>query len=366
MHRMGSAGNQQSMAHELIGDVHDSIRAIQWQENRLCLLDQRRLPFEECYQYPADAVEVAGAIRDMVVRGAPAIGIAAAYGVVLAARSRYAQSPGGWRDLLAEDIRVLAAARPTAVNLSWALRRMERHSATIAGDPVGELLNESRRIHAEDLAANRCMGEHGAGLIRAGDSVLTHCNTGSLATGGYGTALGVIRSAWRAGTLSRVFAGETRPWLQGARLTAWELTRDRIPVTLITDNTAAYLMQTKQVQWVILGADRVTANGDVINKIGTYNLAISCRHHGVRFMVVAPRSTLDFTLNDGQAVEIEQRPADEVLNLAGQRIAADGAAAWNPAFDITPASLVDYLVTENGVIQAPDTQKLAGLETLSP
>ena len=363
---MDTAGEDPVKVPNTDGDVHDSIRAIQWQEDRLCLLDQRRLPFEERYQYPADAVAVARAIRDMVVRGAPAIGITAAYGVVLAARARYAQSPDGWRGLLAEDIRVLAAARPTAVNLSWALRRMERHSATIAGDPSGELLDEARRIHAEDLAANRRMGEHGAGLIRAGDSVLTYCNTGSLATGGYGTALGVIRSAWRAGALKRVFAGETRPWLQGARLTAWELTRDRIPVTLITDNAAAYLMQSRQVQWVILGADRVTANGDVINKIGTYNLAISCRHHGVRFMVVAPCSTLDFTLNDGLAVEIEERPADEVLNLDGQRIAADGATAWNPAFDMTPAGLVDYLVTENGVIQAPDRQKLAALKSLSP
>jgi methylthioribose-1-phosphate isomerase len=358
---MNPVNEDQAIAPDMVGDVHDSIRAIQWLDDRLCLLDQRRLPTEECYRYPADAISVAGAIRDMVVRGAPAIGITASYGVVLAARSRYAQSPDGWRGLLAEDIRLLAAARPTAVNLSWALRRMERRCATIVGDPGGEVLDEALRIHAEDLAANRRMGEHGAGLIRAGDSVLTYCNTGSLATGGYGTALGVIRSAWQAGALNRVFAGETRPWMQGARLTAWELTRDRIPVTLITDNAAAYLMQTRQVQWVILGADRVTANGDVINKIGTYNLAISCRHHGVRFMVVAPCSTLDFTLNDGQAVEIEERPADEVLNLAGRRIAAEGATAWNPAFDMTPASLVDYLVTENGVIQAPDTLKLAAL-----
>ena len=359
---MDPISEEQTIYPDMAGDLHDSIRAIQWSANRLCLLDQRCLPFEERYQYPADAAAVAGAIRDMVVRGAPAIGIAAAYAVVLAARDRYAESPHGWRDLLAGDIRVLAAARPTAVNLAWALRRMERRGATIAGDPVGELLDEAHRIHTEDLAANRRMGELGAGLVRAGDSVLTHCNTGSLATGGYGTALGVIRSAWRAGKLSRVFAGETRPWLQGARLTAWELTRDRIPVTLITDNAAAYLMQTRQVEWVIVGADRVTANGDVINKIGTYNLALSCRHHGVGFMVVAPRSTLDFTLDDGQAVEIEQRAAEEVLNLAGRRIAAEGAAAWNPAFDITPASLVDYLVTENGVIQTPDTQRLATLK----
>jgi methylthioribose-1-phosphate isomerase len=363
---MEQLDSEQAISPQSTGDVHDSIRPIQWATDRLCLLDQRRLPFEEHYQYLDDVVDVAGAIRDMVVRGAPAIGITAAYGVVLAARRRYAESPEGWRALLAGDIRVLAAARPTAVNLSWALQRMARRSDAITGDPFDEMLNEARRIHAEDLEANRRMGEYGAGLIRAGDSVLTYCNTGSLATGGYGTALGVIRSAWQTGRLERVFAGETRPWLQGARLTAWELTRDRIPVTLITDNSAAFLMQQRQVQWVIVGADRVTANGDVINKIGTYNLAISCRHHGVGFMVAAPRSTLDFTLSCGQAVEIEHRPADEVLTLAGRRIAADGATAWNPAFDITPAELVDCLVTENGVIQAPDTKKLASLKPPSP
>jgi len=356
----------ESPSSTMAADIHDSIRAVQWQNDKLCLLDQRRLPFEESWLYPSDAAEVATAIRDMVVRGAPAIGITAAYGVVLAAHRRYVQSPDGWRDRLAQDIRTLAAARPTAVNLAWALRRMERHAATLDGDPVAELLNEAQRIHAEDLAANRRMGEHGAALIASGDSVLTHCNTGSLATGGYGTALGVIRSAWGAGRLKRVFAGETRPWLQGARLTAWELTRDRIPVTLITDNAAAYLMQSRQVQWVIVGADRVTANGDVINKIGTYSLAISCRHHGVRFMVAAPCSTLDFSLDDGAAVEIEQRGADEVLNLAGRRIAAEGAGAWNPAFDVTPAALVDYLVTEEGVIAAPDAGKLAVLKPRLP
>jgi methylthioribose-1-phosphate isomerase len=242
---------------------------------------------------------------------------------------------------------------------------MERRIATITGEPVGELLDEAHRIHAEDIAANRRMGEHGAARIRAGDSVLTYCNTGALATGGYGTALGVIRSAWRERKLNRVYAGETRPWLQGARLTAWELTRERIPVTLITDNSAAFLMQQRQVQWVIVGADRITANGDVINKIGTYNLALCARHHGVGFMVVAPCSTLDFTRDNGQAVEIEQRAADEVLNLAGRRIAAEGALAWNPAFDVTPAGLVDFLVTEYGVIQAPDQQKLARLNPSS-
>ncbi len=342
-------------------DRHDSIRAIRWEEGRLCLLDQRRLPFQEDYLYLDDAAGVAAAIRDMVVRGAPAIGITAAFAVVLAARQRQAQAPGDWRALLDEDIRLLAAARPTAVNLNWALQRMQACLAGAGADPGAALLEEAYRIHTEDVAANHCMGDHGAGLIQPGDAVLTHCNTGSLATGGYGTALGVIRSAWKAGKLTGVYAGETRPWLQGARLTAWELARDRIPATLITDSAAAFLMQRQGVQWVIVGADRVTANGDVINKIGTYNLAINCRHHGVGFMVAAPRSTLDFSLASGQAVVIEERGADEILSLGGERIAAPGASAWNPAFDVTPAELVDYLVTEAGVIEAPDRQKLAAL-----
>ena len=343
---------------------HDSIRAIQWLGDRLCLLDQRRLPFEECHLYPEDAAAVCTAIRNLVVRGAPAIGITAAYGVVLAAQSRRAQDPAGWRELLERDIRLLATARPTAVNLRWALQRMRRCIAQpVEEDPVAALLQEARRIHAEDIAANHRMGEHGAGLLQPGDSVLTYCNTGSLATGGFGTALGVIRSAWSAGKLDTVYACETRPWLQGARLTAWELARDRIPVTLITDNSAAFLMQGKSVQWIITGADRVTANGDVINKIGTYNLAISCRHHGLRFMVVAPCSTLDFALESGQAVEIEQRAAEEVLTLGGMQVAAEGASAWNPVFDVTPAGLVDYLVTERGVIHAPDRDKLSALQS---
>ncbi|NNG12556.1 MAG: S-methyl-5-thioribose-1-phosphate isomerase [Halobacteria archaeon] len=343
----------------MLENDHDSIRAIRWEDNRLCLLDQRRLPFEEHYLYPDDAAAVATAIRDMVVRGAPAIGITAAYGVVLAARQRQAQSPGDWRGRLDKDIGVLAAARPTAVNLRWALERMQARLAAAGADPVESLLEAARHIHAEDIDANHRIGDHGAGLIQAGEAVLTHCNTGSLATGGYGTALGVIRSAWKAGKLTGVYAGETRPWLQGARLTAWELARDRIPVTLITDSAAAFLMQQRRVQWVIVGADRVTANGDVINKIGTYNLAINCRHHGIGFMVAAPCSTLDFSLGSGQAVEIEERGADEVLSLGGVRIAAPGATAWNPAFDVTPAELVDYLVSEQGVIGAPDEVKLA-------
>ena len=335
--------------------------AIEWTTEGLRLLDQRRLPAEEIYLYFGDAAAVAVAIRDMVVRGAPAIGITAAYGVVLSVQQHSRQSPSDWRKRVERDIRLLAAARPTAVNLVWALERMRVRLAAFRGEPVEALLDEAVRIHREDVSANMRMGAHGANLINKGDSVLTYCNTGSLATGGYGTALGMIRSAWAAGKLGKVFACETRPWLQGARLTAWELVRDGIPVTLITDNSAAFLMQGKRVQWVIVGADRVAANGDVINKIGTYQLAVACRYHGVKMVVVAPLSTLDMAMPNGQQVTIEERPESEVLSLAGRAVAASGATAWNPAFDVTPATLVDYLVTEEGVIAAPDREKLAAL-----
>jgi methylthioribose-1-phosphate isomerase len=344
------------------GTVRENIpafEAIEWTSAGLRLLDQRRLPGEEVYLEFKDAAAVAAAIRDMVVRGAPAIGITAAYGVVLSVRQHRDQSPGDWRSRVDRDIRLLAVARPTAVNLVWALERMQKRLAAAGAEPVGELLDEAMRIHREDIAANRRMGEHGANLVNQGDSVLTYCNAGALATGGYGTALGVIRSAWAAGKLAKIFACETRPWLQGARLTAWELVRDEIPVTLITDNSAAFLMQGKQLQWVITGADRVAANGDVINKIGTYQLAVACRYHGVKMMVAAPLSTLDMAMPCGQQVTIEERPAAEVLSLDGHAVAAAGAAVWNPAFDVTPAALVDYLVTEEGVIAAPDKEKLA-------
>ena len=338
-------------------------QAINWTGSSLQLLDQRRLPHDEIYLDYTDANAVASAIRDMVVRGAPAIGITAAYAVVLSALQHTTASAGNWREALLQDIQQLAAARPTAVNLVWALERMQRRLSRAGGAPVDALLDEAKHIHQEDIEANHRIGEQGANLIYKGDSVLTYCNTGSLATGGYGTALGVVRSAWAANKLAGVFAGETRPWLQGARLTAWELIQDDIPVTLITDNSAAFLMQKKQVQWVITGADRVAANGDVINKIGTYQLAVACRYHGVKMMVAAPLSTLDMGMPDGCQVTIEQRPEAEVLEMAGQRIAARGATAWNPAFDVTPAALVDYLVTEAGVIAAPDTVKLAAFHS---
>ena len=341
--------------------AHDRVRAVVWREDALELLDQRLLPGAVHYRRLMDAAGVAQAIRAMVVRGAPAIGIAAAYGVVLAARVRCAENRKHWRERIAEDLAMLAAARPTAVNLCWALRRMERAMAAVSGDPVVRLLAEARAIHEEDIAANRRMGELGAALLGERGAVLTHCNTGSLATGGYGTALGVIREGYAAGLIERVYADETRPWLQGARLTVWELVRDGIPVTLLADGAAAALLRQGEVRWVIVGADRIAANGDVANKIGTYHLAVAARYHGVRFMVVAPTSTVDMRIASGADIPIEQRAAEELLTLGGQPVAAAGAEVWNPSFDVTPAALVDALVTERGVVLAPDGAKIARL-----
>ena len=341
--------------------AHDAIRAIVWREECLELLDQRLLPGVEHYQRLASVAEVVSAIRDMVVRGAPAIGITAAYGVVLAARARYAEDAQRWRVAIKSDCAALAAARPTAVNLMWALRRMEPVMARAVGDPVAELLTEAQAIHEEDIAANRRMGQLGAAVLGECAAVLTHCNAGALATGGYGTALGVIRAGFAAGLIGQVYADETRPWLQGARLTAWELVRENIPVTLLAEGAAAALMRESKVRWVIVGADRITANGDVANKIGTYGLAVAARYHGVRFMVVAPSSTVDMGLASGTQIPIEQRAAEEVLTLGSQRIAAAGAEAWNPVFDVTPAELVDVLVTERGLVWAPNAEKMMRL-----
>ena len=334
--------------------------AVLWQDERLYLLDQRRLPASELFIECANAASTAEAIHEMVVRGAPAIGIAAAYGVVLAARDRYARDPAHWREALEADLKTLAEARPTAVNLFWAIARLrERIHALGDGDPVPALLAEARAIHERDRADNRRMGEHGAALIDGPTAVITHCNTGGLATGGWGTALGVIRSAHARGRIAMVYADETRPWLQGARLTAWELVRDGIPVRLMADGAAAARMAAGGVGWVIVGSDRIAANGDVANKIGTYGLAVAARHHGVRFMVAAPTSTIDMETADGAAIPIEERPAEELLQCAGQRTTAEGAGAWNPVFDVTPAALVDAIVTERGVIERPDRDKIA-------
>lgn len=340
----------------------DRIRAVEWVDGRLKLLDQRLLPAREEYRYFDTAAGVAQAIRDMIVRGAPAIGITAAYGAVLAARERYRADAGGWRRAVQDDLALLNAARPTAVNLAWALARMRRLIDSAGnGDPGPVLLAEAQRIHAEDIAANHAMGRYGAELIEPGSSVLTHCNTGALATGGYGTALGVVRAGVAAGRIVHTYANETRPWLQGARLTAWELMQEGIPMTLLADGAAAYLMQQGKVQWAIVGADRVAANGDVANKIGTYMTALAARHHRVRFMVVAPTSTIDLATPGGAAIPIEQRPAAEVVAYGDRRVTPEGVNAWNPAFDVTPAALIDALVTEQGVVHQPDRAKIAAL-----
>ena len=336
--------------------------AVVWHADRLYLLDQRALPARTEFLPLDSAAETAEAIRAMVVRGAPAIGIAAAYGVVLAARARCAEHGEGWQEAIVSDLEQLAGARPTAVNLFWALDRMRRRITTIAaGDPVPALLAEAQAIHDADRTGNRRMGELGAALIETPTEVITHCNAGALATGGYGTALGVIRSGYRAGKIRHVYADETRPWLQGTRLTAWELAESGIPVTIQADHAAASLMATGRIGWVIVGSDRIAANGDVANKIGTYGLAVLARHHGVRFMVAAPTSTIDLAVTCGAEIPIEERAGDEVLACGGTHLGPAGVAARNPVFDVTPAELVDAIVTERGVVTTPTREKIAAL-----
>jgi methylthioribose-1-phosphate isomerase len=337
---------------------YDHIRPIRWTGNALELLDQRKLPFVVEYLSCTTSDEVAAAIHDLAVRGAPAIGIAAAWGVVLASREVMAATPAEALEKLEPALQRLNDARPTAVNLAWALARMRAALKTAGTDWRGVLELEALAIAEEDLAANRHMGALGAALIPTGSGVLTHCNTGSLATAGFGTALGVIRAGVAQGRIDRVYAGETRPWQQGARLTAWELLQDGIPATLIADSAASHLMKTGAVQWVIVGADRICANGDTANKIGTYQLAIAARHHGVGFMVVAPSSTVDMATPNGDAIHIEERDPAELYGVGGARNVAEGVPAWNPVFDVTPAALIDAIVTEKGVIERPDEARM--------
>lgn len=338
------------MAGELDLSRIDTVRALRWTGDALELLDQRTLPQQQLWHRYTDAEGVAQAITDLVVRGAPAIGIAAGYGVVLAARAQ--ADRGAWQ----AAIERLRLSRPTAVNLFWALDRMR--AAIARGAEVDALEQHARAIEAEDYAANRRMAEAGARFLQPGSGVLTHCNTGSLATAGLGTALGVIRAGYAQGRVSAVFAGETRPWLQGARLTTWELLQDGIPAKLIADSAGAYLMSTGAVHWLIVGADRIAANGDTANKIGTLQLAIAARHFGVRTMVVAPSTTVDLKTARGSDIHVELRNPDELLSYAGTRVAAPGVVAWNPVFDVTPASLIDVIVTEQGVIERPNAERL--------
>jgi methylthioribose-1-phosphate isomerase len=349
--------------------AHDTVRAVSWEDGALVILDQRRLPAAEEYLRLRSVAAVEDAIRNMAVRGAPAIGIAAAYGVVLAARESYERHGSRWRAGLAPLLESLVRSRPTAVNLGWAARRMQSAFAGIDGNPEEDLLVEARRIHKEDIAANLRIGELGAVLLVGGGSeqpvgplsILTHCNAGSLATGGYGTALGVVRSVHAAGRLGMVYVPETRPWLQGARLTAWELGRDGVPATVLADAAAGMLMRSGRVQCVIVGSDRVAANGDVINKIGTYSLAVLARQHGIPFMVAAPVSSIDPAASCGADVPVEERDAAELSSFGGVQIVPSGARVLNPVFDLTPAEYVRWLVTEAGVAEHPDRGRIEAL-----
>jgi len=345
----------------------EPLRTLYWDNGSLFLLDQRLLPGQISYLECRSAAEVFAAIRAMVVRGAPAIGLSAAFGMVLGARHLAAEGLSGpaLRQQLAEIAARLRSARPTAVNLSWALERMERKlegAAGLSGAEIAAMLEEEARLMLhEDISINRRIGEHGEPLIPDGASILTHCNAGALATAGYGTALGVIRAAVAAGKRVHVFAGETRPLLQGARLTALELRREKIPVTLVTDSCAGYLMASGKVDLVITGADRIAANGDAANKIGTYTLAVLARQHGIPFYIAAPCSTIDLSLEDGQGMVIEERDPSEVTTLMGQPIAPAGVGALNPAFDVTPAEFITALITERGVLYRPGRAGLAEL-----
>ncbi len=328
--------------------MHNAVEAIVWSGDHLRLLDQRRLPAAEVWLECRSSAQVADAIGNMAVRGAPAIGIAAAYGMAMASQS-------------GENLRraeaALAASRPTAVNLTWALRRM--HVLIAQGGGSQALIAEAQAIHVEDRQQNQTMGRIGADLLPDQAVVITHCNTGALATGGHGTALGVIRSAWQQKKIKRVYNTETRPWLQGARLTSWELQREGIESRLMADGAAAHLMATGVVDWVIVGADRIAANGDTANKIGTYSLAVSAWRHGVKFMVVAPGSSFDLDCKDGTWIPIEERGPGELVQIQSRPIAPAGTQTWNPVFDVTPAELIDAIVCEHGVIQRPESGRIA-------
>lgn len=340
------------------------VKTLEHRNGILYVIDQTRLPVETVVLECRDHGDVAEAIRSLRVRGAPAIGCAAAYGVVLAARSLRADEVRGpaWRQGMQTAIEELRSTRPTAVNLEWALQRMTRAlDEADEQEAVECLMAEADAILAEDEAANQEMGRHGAGLIPDGANVLTHCNAGSLATGAFGTALGTIRSAWEAGKRIHVWVDETRPLLQGARLTAWELTQAGIPYTLITDSMAGHFMQHGEVDLVMVGADRVAANGDAANKIGTYSVAVLARAHDIPFYVVAPFSTIDLATPSGESIPIEERHPDEVTTFRSIRTAPQGARVANPAFDVTPASLISGLVTERGVVAPPSASGIAAL-----
>jgi len=349
-----------------VNNTEHAVRPLYYADGSCHMLDQRLLPTQEKWYAYRDYREIAQAIKTMVVRGAPAIGIAAAYGAAFAAAEFAEGAPEEFQQHFAASCAELGATRPTAVNLFWALERMQR-CVTESGPntPVSEiaarLLEKAHTIAAEDVAINRKLGQHGSVLLPRCATVLTHCNAGALATGGYGTALGVVRGAIEAGKDISVVADETRPFLQGARLTAWELQRDNIPVTLICDNMAGYMMQQGRIDAIIVGADRVAANGDTANKIGTYSLSVLAQAHKVPFYIAAPVSTIDYSIPDGRHIPIEERDPAEVATCGGERIAPEGVQIYNPSFDVTPAHYISAIITERGVVQGDFRKSLAAL-----
>ena len=346
------------------------IQTLEWTDKGVRFIDQTKLPTEEIYVTCKTHEQVADAIRTMIVRGAPAIGVAAAMGIALGARDSKAETVGDLKSDLDQICDNMGKTRPTAVNLFWAIRRMQEKFERLRIRPIAqikrELVEEAKRMHAEDIAANQAMGRHGATLMPSAGGVLTHCNAGALATAGYGTALGVIRAAVEQGKKIHVFADETRPFLQGSRLTAWELMKDGIPTTVISDNMAGSMMRQGKIGAVVVGADRIAANGDVANKIGTYSVAVLAKENGIPFYVAAPISTVDLACANGDKIPIEQRNAREVTHIAGKQMTPDGVSIENPAFDVTPAKYVNAIITERGIAREPyddSLRKLADAES---
>jgi methylthioribose-1-phosphate isomerase len=343
------------------------IQTLEWTDKGVRFLDQTKLPTEETYVTAVTYQQVAEVIRNMVVRGAPAIGVAAAMGIALGVQNSKAETVGELKKDFDEICKAIGETRPTAVNLFWAIRRMQDKFEMLRIRPMPQIrqaiVEEAQRMHAEDVAANQAMGRHGATLMPSSGGVLTHCNAGALATAGYGTALGVIRAAVEQGKKIHVYADETRPFLQGSRLTAWELMKDGIPTTVISDNMAGAVMKQGKIGAIVVGADRIAANGDVANKIGTYTVAVLAKEHGIPFYVAAPISTVDLATADGSGIPIEQRNAKEVTHIAGRQMVPDGVNVENPAFDVTPAKYVAAIITERGIAKAPyqtSLRKLVG------
>jgi methylthioribose-1-phosphate isomerase len=341
------------------------IQTLEWTDQGVRFIDQTKLPTEEVYVTCTTHEQVADVIRTMVVRGAPAIGVSAAMGIALGVKNSKAETVADLKRELDQICELIGKTRPTAVNLFWAIRRMQEKFERVRVRPIlkikEDLIEESKRMHAEDIAANQAMGRHGATLMPSEGGVLTHCNAGALATAGYGTALGVIRAAVEQGKKIHVYADETRPFLQGSRLTAWELMKDGIPTTVISDNMAGAMMRQGKIGAIVVGADRIAANGDVANKIGTYTVAVLAKENGIPFYVAAPLSTIDFACPDGSQIPIEQRNAREVTHIAGKQMVPDGVSIENPAFDVTPAKYVAAIITEHGIAREPYGESLRGL-----